>query len=121
MLNSICSSRMWRAPRCKGSRTPPSPQQAKRLLPDRQMRVHKPAQIARIFSVAMLLCSWLANPLTIAAHPMGNFSISHYAGIRIAPGFIEVHYLIDMAEIPTFQEMQATGIVPKENDPGLPP
>ncbi len=85
------------------------------------MRDHRPAKFVRIFSAAMLLCSWLANPLTIAAHPMGNFSISHYAGIRIAPGFIELHYLIDMAEIPTFQEMQATGIVPKEGDPGLPP
>jgi ABC-type nickel/cobalt efflux system permease component RcnA len=85
------------------------------------MRDHRPAKIARILSVVVLLCSWFANPLTIAAHPMGNFSISHYAGIRIAPGFIELHYLIDMAEIPTFQEMQATGIVPKENDPGLPP
>ena len=76
-------------------------------------------KIARIWLLVMLLCSCLANPLASEAHPMGNFSISHYAGIRIESGFIELHYLIDMAEIPTFQEMQDTGIVPKERDPSL--
>lgn len=80
------------------------------------MRDHK---IPRVLLLVMLLCSWLANPLAIDAHPMGNFSISHYAGIRVAPGFIELRYLIDMAEIPTFQEMQDTGIVPREGDPNL--
>jgi ABC-type nickel/cobalt efflux system permease component RcnA len=39
-------------------------------------------------------------------HPMGNFSISHYAGIGIRTDSVELEYLIDMAEIPTFQEMQ---------------
>ena len=51
------------------------------------------------------------------AHPMGNFSISHYAAIRIEPGFLELRYMLDMAEIPTFQEMQRTGIVAKVDDP----
>jgi len=52
---------------------------------------------------------------------MGNFSISHYAGIRVDRGFIEVLYLIDMAEIPTYQEIQNTGIVAKDGDPRLAP
>jgi high-affinity nickel-transport protein len=73
----------------------------------------------RVWLLVMLLCAWLANPLASEAHPMGNFSISHYAGIRVESGSIEVHYLIDMAEIPTFQEMQDTGVVPNEDDPGL--
>jgi nickel/cobalt exporter len=51
------------------------------------------------------------------AHPMGNFSISHYAGLRIASGVVELRYLLDMAEIPTFQEIQQTGIVPRPDDP----
>jgi ABC-type nickel/cobalt efflux system permease component RcnA len=76
-------------------------------------------KIPRAFFLVMLLCSSLANPLTSDAHPMGNFSISHYAGIRVEAGFIELQYLIDMAEIPTFQEMQDTGIVPQEGDPSL--
>jgi high-affinity nickel-transport protein len=52
---------------------------------------------------------------------MGNFSINHYAGIRVGSEFMEVRYLIDMAEIPTYQEIQDAGIVPKEDDPSLAP
>jgi ABC-type nickel/cobalt efflux system permease component RcnA len=40
------------------------------------------------------------------AHPMGNFSVNHYAKITIGKDSIEIHYLIDAAEIPTFQAMQ---------------
>jgi ABC-type nickel/cobalt efflux system permease component RcnA len=52
---------------------------------------------------------------------MGNFSISHYAGIRVEPGGIELRYLIDLAEIPAYQEIQDNGLVPTEGDPGLHP
>ena len=48
---------------------------------------------------------------------MGNFSISHYAGITIEGRFVEVRYFIDMAEIPTFQEIQQNSIVAQSNDP----
>ena len=51
-------------------------------------------------------------PRAAFAHPMGNFSISHFAGLRIEAGAVDLRYILDMAEIPTFQEMQATGIVP---------
>ncbi len=44
-------------------------------------------------------------PEAILAHPMGNFSISHYAKIEIDPQAIQLYYIIDTAEIPTFQEM----------------
>jgi high-affinity nickel-transport protein len=50
---------------------------------------------------------------------MGNFSISHYSHLRVELGYIELRYLIDVAEIPTYQEIQETGIVPREGDPGL--
>jgi len=53
----------------------------------------------------------------VAAHPMGNFSISHYSGIRIGRDSVEVRYILDLAEIPTFQEIQQTGLVPKSDDP----
>jgi ABC-type nickel/cobalt efflux system permease component RcnA len=42
---------------------------------------------------------------------MGNFSISHYAAIRVLATSIEVRYVLDLAEIPTFQEIQDSGIV----------
>ncbi len=84
----------------------------------KKLRNHK---LTRLLFAVLLLCSSLANPLAMDAHPMGNFSISHYAGLRVTPGFVELRYIIDIAEIPTYQEMQATGIVPKEGDPTLPP
>jgi ABC-type nickel/cobalt efflux system permease component RcnA len=59
-------------------------------------------------------------PPFLLAHPMGNFSISHYSGITISLGFLEVRYWIDMAEIPTFQEMQQNGIEARRDDPHQP-
>jgi ABC-type nickel/cobalt efflux system permease component RcnA len=48
---------------------------------------------------------------------MGNFSINHYARIKIDKKSIEIRYLIDMAEIPTFQEIRQFGITPPADDP----
>jgi ABC-type nickel/cobalt efflux system permease component RcnA len=55
------------------------------------------------------------------AHPMGNFSINHYSKIIPGAHAIEVDYIIDMAEIPTFQQMQESAVVPKAGDPSLVP
>jgi len=67
-------------------------------------------------AAALMTCWLLASPISFA-HPMGNFSVSHYAGIRVEQGFVEVQYLIDMAEIPTFQEMQKNNLVAQAGDP----
>ena len=40
------------------------------------------------------------------AHPLGNFTINHFARIEVGPQRIAIHYVIDMAEIPAFQELQ---------------
>jgi nickel/cobalt exporter len=42
-------------------------------------------------------------PAVVAAHPLGNFTINHYAGIRVEPDRILLDVVIDQAEIPTFQ------------------
>jgi ABC-type nickel/cobalt efflux system permease component RcnA len=55
------------------------------------------------------------------AHPMGNFSINHYSGIRVEKGLVEVRYIIDLAEIPTYQEIQNAGIIARLGDATLPP
>ena len=39
-----------------------------------------------------------------SAHPLGNFTINHYAGVTVRPDSVIVDYVIDMAEIPAFQE-----------------
>jgi ABC-type nickel/cobalt efflux system permease component RcnA len=50
---------------------------------------------------------------------MGNFSISHYAAIQVAATEIEIRYLVDMAEIPTFQEIQDSGITTQTGSPRI--
>ncbi|MGA8440105.1 MAG: hypothetical protein WB762_05255 [Candidatus Sulfotelmatobacter sp.] len=54
---------------------------------------------------------------TSFAHPMGNFSVNHYSKVTIQPGSVEVFYLIDMAEIPTFQETRQFAISRAVDDP----
>jgi ABC-type nickel/cobalt efflux system permease component RcnA len=64
----------------------------------------------------------LALILTAAsafAHPMGNFSINHYAKIKIDQRSIQIRYLIDMAEIPTFQEIRQFDITPTAGHPSV--
>ena len=39
-----------------------------------------------------------------SAHPLGNFSINHLAVVSTGAGQVRVHYVLDQAEIPTFQE-----------------
>lgn len=41
------------------------------------------------------------------AHPLGNFTINHFARIELESDRVGIHYVVDMAEIPTFQELQA--------------
>ena len=65
-------------------------------------------RVIRVLGLLAVLI--LANPRPGAAHPLGNFSISQYAGIHIGDDAIALRYFIDMAEIPTFQELQTRGI-----------
>jgi nickel/cobalt transporter (NicO) family protein len=53
------------------------------------------------------------------AHPLGNFSISHYAAIQVSGEDVELRYVLDLAEIPTFQELQEHGIVADPTQPGV--
>lgn len=46
----------------------------------------------------------LVVPGLALAHPLGNFTVNHYAGIRVEPARIVVDLVIDEAEIPTFQD-----------------
>ncbi|MGH7798145.1 MAG: nickel/cobalt transporter [Candidatus Binatia bacterium] len=69
---------------------------------------------------SVLLAAWtIIFPEAVPAHPLGNFSISQYSAIRIIGNEIDLRYIIDMAEIPTFQEIQESGIAPKAENPSL--
>jgi ABC-type nickel/cobalt efflux system permease component RcnA len=45
----------------------------------------------------------LARPGGAGAHPLGNFTVNHYAGIEMAGDRVFLRYVLDLAEIPTFQ------------------
>ena len=51
----------------------------------------------------------LAAPAALA-HPLGNFTVNHYAGLSLAPGHVRVTYALDMAEIPTFQQRSSIDV-----------
>jgi len=69
---------------------------------------------------ALFVVAWSILSIAVAAaHPLGNFSISQYSGIRIGRDVVEIRYIIDMAEIPTFQEIQESGIAPTAADTSL--
>jgi ABC-type nickel/cobalt efflux system permease component RcnA len=44
-----------------------------------------------------------ALSLAAMAHPMGNFSINHYSRLHFRQSGLELTYVLDLAEIPTFQ------------------
>jgi nickel/cobalt transporter (NicO) family protein len=44
-------------------------------------------------------------PAPAAAHPLGNFTVNLYSALHVVPREIRIDYVVDMAEIPTFQEM----------------
>ena len=43
---------------------------------------------------------------TVLAHPLGNFTINQYAGLHVSRDVIVIDYVMDMAEIPAFQEIE---------------
>jgi nickel/cobalt transporter (NicO) family protein len=53
--------------------------------------------------VALLVAAGVAQA---AAHPLGNFTVNTYSGLRVGPDRLVVDYVVDMAEIPTFQARQ---------------
>lgn len=58
------------------------------------------------------LCLLLGVTATAAgAHPLGNFSINHPTQVRISRDRVDLRYILDQAEIPTFQER---GVPPAE-------
>jgi nickel/cobalt transporter (NicO) family protein len=59
--------------------------------------------VRRALGAALAIGLAAALPASVFAHPLGNFTINHYAGIRVEPDRILLDIVIDQAEIPTFQ------------------
>ena len=54
--------------------------------------------VAAVMAIALLV------PAGAHAHPLGNFSINHLTYVQISNDGIALRYILDQAEIPTFQE-----------------
>ncbi len=69
--------------------------------------------LVKLLAAAVLVAvAVLAAPTPASAHPLGNFTVNRYAGIELAGSGVFVHYVLDVAEIPTFQlgsEVRAQG------------
>ncbi len=65
---------------------------------------HRGSGRRRFAALPLALGAILLLPLVAAAHPLGNFTINHYAGIRVSADRVDLDVVIDQAEIPAFQE-----------------
>jgi nickel/cobalt exporter len=54
--------------------------------------------------ITLLIC-FVFVPAALA-HPLGNFTVNQYAGLQISREAIVVDYVMDMAEIAAFQEIE---------------
>ena len=51
----------------------------------------------------VIAAAFLALPALAAAHPLGNFTVNRFSRIESSGPRLYVHYVLDLAEIPTFQ------------------
>jgi len=58
-----------------------------------------------VLSVTLTLAAAL-RPAPAAAHPLGNFTINRYSRLVFSEDAVNITYVLDFAEIPTFQEMK---------------
>ncbi|MFH9200517.1 nickel transporter [Streptomyces anulatus] len=63
---------------------------------------------AAVVAAPLLVLSGLTSVPTAQAHPLGNFSVNHYDGLRLSHDGIEDTAVVDSAEIPTAQDEEAT-------------
>ena len=56
----------------------------------------------RILVAALVALTLL--PAAASAHPLGNFSVNHVTRVSVSTDRVDVRYLLDEAEIPTFQQ-----------------
>jgi nickel/cobalt transporter (NicO) family protein len=63
--------------------------------------------IASVMTVVLFAGIAITGGHSAWAHPLGNFTINRYSGLVVSPQGVDVRYVVDMAEIPTFQEAPA--------------
>jgi ABC-type nickel/cobalt efflux system permease component RcnA len=54
--------------------------------------------------VALVALGAFVSPSGASAHPLGNFTVNRFAAVELSGRDVFVHYVLDLAEIPTVQE-----------------
>ena len=57
-----------------------------------------------VLACTALLSALLLVPAAAGAHPLGNFTINHLTTVSASRTGVQLRYVLDQAEIPTFQE-----------------
>ena len=57
-----------------------------------------------IRTVLLALVALALLPAAASAHPLGNFSVNHLSRVSVSSDRVDVRYVLDEAEIPTFQQ-----------------
>jgi ABC-type nickel/cobalt efflux system permease component RcnA len=70
----------------------------------RRFRSKKFTLKSKIIGLALLALAVFALPATALAHPLGNFTVNHYSRLEVGAAGVNIFFVLDMAEIPTFQE-----------------
>jgi nickel/cobalt exporter len=60
-------------------------------------------RVVKRFVLLFGVLAALVVPTVAAAHPLGNFTINRFSRVEVAGPRVYVHYVLDLAEIPTFQ------------------
>jgi nickel/cobalt transporter (NicO) family protein len=61
--------------------------------------------VKKLLFIAALAAALLA-PAAAQAHPLGNFTINHFARVEVSGHRLYLRYVLDVAEIPTYQARQ---------------
>jgi nickel/cobalt transporter (NicO) family protein len=56
--------------------------------------------------VVLIAAAALLAPVAAQAHPLGNFTVNRFARVSVGGHRLYVRYVLDMAEIPTYQARQ---------------
>jgi ABC-type nickel/cobalt efflux system permease component RcnA len=68
-------------------------------------------RLARAVAIMLVLLGGAFGAGEARAHPLGNFSVNHLTEVAVSSDRVEALYVLDQAEIPTFQER---GLAPAE-------
>jgi nickel/cobalt transporter (NicO) family protein len=57
----------------------------------------------RVLLLAVVIVPFTLVGRAADAHPLGNFTVNQYSGLRVEPGSVHVDLVVDMAEVPAYQ------------------